>query len=104
MWDLLEDSLRLDFLSDGQNKCCQRRINFGLCYGKATNSYRKRGCKEIDSVVNWKRFDCRKRARAIASLRRVKEIKQFLMSLFLSRLRVRNGTLLADIKVAVSLL
>ncbi|CAH2094837.1 unnamed protein product [Euphydryas editha] len=41
------------------------------------------------------------RARAIASLRRVKEIKQFLMSLFLSRSRARNGTLPADIRVAI---
>lgn len=46
----------------------------------------------------------RERDRATASLRRAKEIKQFLMSLFLSRSRVLNGTLPGDIKVAISLL
>lgn len=68
------------------------------------NSGREGRCEEIDSVLTEKGSPRYERASAISSLRRAKEIKQFLMSLFLSHLRIRNGTLLADIKVAVSLL
>lgn len=67
------------------------------------NSDREGRRKAIDAVLGGKGLAC-ERARAIASLRRAKEIKQFLMSLFLSHLHVRNGALLVDIKVAVSLL
>lgn len=59
---------------------------------------------EINSASIRKGLGRRERARHITSLRGAKEIKQFLMLLFLSNSRVANGTLLADIKVAVSLL
>lgn len=70
--------------------------------GSRKNRAGKRRRAGIDAVLN--KTGPRERARAIASLRRVKEIKQFLMSLFLSRSRVRNGTLASNVKVAVSLL
>lgn len=48
------------------------------------------------------RKDSSERARRITSLRGAKEIKQFLMLPFLGHSLDRNGTLHANIKVAVS--
>lgn len=59
---------------------------------------------EINPALNKKGLSRDERVRHTTSLRGAKEIKQFLMLLFLSHLHIRNGTLLADIKVAVSLL
>lgn len=94
----------LSYNSDFYQTSRMNAAEDGLTVDRNKNLDGKRRRKDIDSVLNKKGFGRHERARAIPSLRRAKEIKQFLMSLFLSRLRAQNGTLLADIKVAVSLL